>query len=241
MFATLVVDETMSPSERRGGSVIERGGRVRPERPCAIPDDFSPTINVGPSLNKCLATGSGRGRPIRIDGHRRRGDARPGTPSPARAGDWLQPSTRRIEATTANAWVLCDRGRLATRSPSGNVGNGVDGPVLRWAASLRRVGEPFVWVTDGQVTDSHDHPDALLTRQCAELVQRHRIRLARDLVRLRFGRLRTNRANTPAQWSLLWASGSRSSRKRRYIGAATRCYTLLSGLMGGHGRRWPRG
>jgi hypothetical protein len=101
---------------------------------------------------------------------------------------------------TPNAWMLCERGRLASRSPSGNVGNGVDGPVLRWAASLRRAGEPFVWVTDGQVTDSHDYPDATLTRHCAELVQRHRIRLVRDLGDA-VSVLRTNRPNTPAQWS----------------------------------------
>jgi hypothetical protein len=102
--------------------------------------------------------------------------------------------------TTANAWILCQRGQLAARSPSGNVGNGVDGPVLRWAASLRRAGEPFVWVTDGQVTDSHDYPDATLTRHCAELVQRYRIRLVRDLGDA-VGVLRTNRPNSPTQWS----------------------------------------
>lgn len=101
--------------------------------------------------------------------------------------------------TTPNAWVLCERGRLATRCPSGNVGNGVDGPVLRWAASQRRAGEPFVWVTDGQVTDSHDYPDAELTRLCATLVQRYRIRLVRDLTSA-VSVLRTNRPNSPEDW-----------------------------------------
>jgi hypothetical protein len=102
--------------------------------------------------------------------------------------------------TTANAWILCERGRLAQGSPSGNVGNGVDGPVLRWAASLRRADEPFVWVTDGQVTDSHDYPDANLTRQCAELVRRHRIRLVRDLGDV-LGVVRANRPNSSAELS----------------------------------------
>jgi hypothetical protein len=83
--------------------------------------------------------------------------------------------------STPNAWVLCDRGEVATRSPSGNVGNGVDGPVLQWAGSQRRAGECFVWVTDGQVTDSHDYPDSRLTEECAQLVIRYRIRLVRDL------------------------------------------------------------
>lgn len=82
---------------------------------------------------------------------------------------------------TPNAWILADRGRVTVPGRAGNVGNGVDGPVLRWALARRRREEPFVWVTDGQVTDSHDHPDERLSRECAELVRRHRIRLARDL------------------------------------------------------------
>jgi hypothetical protein len=82
---------------------------------------------------------------------------------------------------TPNVWVLADRGSVATRVPSGNVGNGVDGEVLAWALRRRRGTEAIVWVTDGQVTDSHDHPDERLTIQCAELVRRHRIRLVKEL------------------------------------------------------------
>lgn len=80
-----------------------------------------------------------------------------------------------------NAWVLSDRGRVASTFPTGNLGNGVDGPILRWALAQRRGREPFVWVTDGQVTDSHDHPDEVLTADCVDLVRKGRIRLARDL------------------------------------------------------------
>jgi hypothetical protein len=50
-----------------------------------------------------------------------------------------------------------------------------------------------IWVTDGQVTDSNDHPDEALTSVCAALVREHRIRLARDLVEAT-NLLRTNRA-----------------------------------------------
>jgi hypothetical protein len=82
---------------------------------------------------------------------------------------------------TPNAWILADRGAVATNMPSGNVGNGVDGTVLGWALRRRRASEPIVWVTDGQVTDSHDHPDDRLTTQCAELVRRHRVRLVKEL------------------------------------------------------------
>lgn len=82
---------------------------------------------------------------------------------------------------TPNVWILADRGSVATTIPSGNIGNGVDGAVLTWALRRRRGTEPIVWVTDGQVTDSHDHPDARLTLQCADMVRRHRIRLVREL------------------------------------------------------------
>ena len=83
--------------------------------------------------------------------------------------------------STPNVWILADRGSVATHIRPGNIGNGVDGAVLAWALRQRRGVEPIVWVTDGQVTDSHDHPDASLSVACAEMVRRHRIRLVREL------------------------------------------------------------
>ena len=82
---------------------------------------------------------------------------------------------------TPNAWVLVKHGVLARQYPSGNVGNGVDGPILAWAVAQARRGEPVVWVTDGQVTDSNDHPSEALSLECANLVRRHGIRLVREL------------------------------------------------------------
>ncbi|MFI5036722.1 MAG: hypothetical protein ACHQFZ_11035 [Acidimicrobiales bacterium] len=82
---------------------------------------------------------------------------------------------------TPNLWVLADRGSVAHSWPAGNVGNGVDGPALRWALARRRGREPVAWVTDGQVTDAHDHPDEALTAECAQLVRRHGVRLVRDV------------------------------------------------------------
>ncbi len=82
---------------------------------------------------------------------------------------------------TANAWIIAENGFRVAKVPSGNVGNGVDGPVLRWALTRRRNNEPIVWVTDGQVTDSHDHPSLALSQQCASMVLRHRIRLVRTI------------------------------------------------------------
>jgi hypothetical protein len=80
-----------------------------------------------------------------------------------------------------NAWVIAKRGRRVREPPSGNVGNGVDGPVLRWALARRRAGESVLWVTDGQVTDSNDHPSRQLSLECARLVLHHRIALVRSL------------------------------------------------------------
>jgi hypothetical protein len=65
--------------------------------------------------------------------------------------------------------------------PTGNIGNGIDGPILEWAIHSRRGKEPIVWVTDGQVTDSHDHPDEHLSAHCAKLVMSHQIRMVRTL------------------------------------------------------------
>jgi hypothetical protein len=89
-----------------------------------------------------------------------------------------RPGDRRI---TPNAWLLAHDGLRATTSPHGNVGNGVDGPVLEWAAGRRRSGERLVWVTDGQVTDSNDHPSRELSASCARLVRRHRVAMVRTL------------------------------------------------------------
>ncbi len=102
--------------------------------------------------------------------------------------------------STPNAWLLCDRGSIPTACPSGNVGKGVDGPVLRWALAQRHANEPVVWITDGQVTDSHDHPDPGLTLECANLVRRHRIRLVRDLAGAS-ATLRSARPMTPAHFA----------------------------------------
>ncbi|OYV64477.1 MAG: hypothetical protein B7X07_06310 [Actinobacteria bacterium 21-64-8] len=85
----------------------------------------------------------------------------------------------------ANAWLLARHGRVAPAPPAGNVGNGVDGPVLRWAVNQARQGDPIVWITDGQVTDSNDHPSAVLSQECATLVRRHHIHLARDVLEAR--------------------------------------------------------
>jgi hypothetical protein len=76
-----------------------------------------------------------------------------------------------------NAWILSDRERTASSVRAGNVGNGVDGPALRFALSKRRHHEPVLWICDGQVTDSGDHADATLAAECARLVVANRIQM----------------------------------------------------------------
>ncbi len=80
-----------------------------------------------------------------------------------------------------NAWVLATRGVVVASPHAGNIGNGVDGPVLRWALAQRVRGESIIWVTDGQVTDSNDHPCAQLSEECARLVRHNGISMVRTL------------------------------------------------------------
>lgn len=82
---------------------------------------------------------------------------------------------------TPNCWVLADARGVMNEIPTGNIGNGVDLPALRWALQWRRAGERVLWVTDGQVTDSHDHPCDSLSLACAQLVQREQIQLVRSV------------------------------------------------------------
>jgi hypothetical protein len=94
--------------------------------------------------------------------------------------------------TTPNAWVLARGGhRVASDDlPSGNVGNGVDLPVLEFANGLRRSGEPLIWVCDGQTTDGNDHPHG--ASDVALFIRRNRVHCVRSvdalLPELRAGR-----------------------------------------------------
>ncbi len=117
---------------------------------------------------------------------------------------------------TPNVWVLAQRGAVGDFCPTGNVGNGVDGPVLEWALRRRVGNEPVIWVTDGQVTDSHDHPDDALAQRCAVLVRRHRIRLVRELEGA--GRaLHDGRLMSPSQWPQFGRVGRKLIENRGFL------------------------
>lgn len=108
--------------------------------------------------------------------------------------------------STPNAWVLAARSKVASPLPQGNVGNGVDGPILEWAIKHRRGGEPLIWICDGQVTDSHDHPGEHLSQEVAELVIRHKIRVIKGLAELPQA-LRSPRNMRPSEWEGLGRLG----------------------------------
>lgn len=81
-----------------------------------------------------------------------------------------------------NVWVIADRGKVADNIPDGNGGNGVDGPAVRFAASKRRKGEPFIWVCDGYVTDGKaDEMFDNLAIECANLVVKHDIHMVENV------------------------------------------------------------
>lgn len=76
-----------------------------------------------------------------------------------------------------NAWVLARDGKRVDNLPSGGRGNGVDGPIVEWAATQIKRGEPFVWVCDGVVTSYRDHAHTNLEVECARLVRKHGIHM----------------------------------------------------------------
>jgi len=80
-----------------------------------------------------------------------------------------------------NIWILARDGRVVDRVPRGDGGKGVGGPALRFAARLRRRGDPIIWVCDGYVTDAFDDHSDALTRECASLVVHHRIHQVPDI------------------------------------------------------------
>jgi len=82
---------------------------------------------------------------------------------------------------TPNAWVLAKNGKRVSRIPEGNVGNGVDGPVLDYAISQRKGKEPIVWVCDGQVTAANDKSFEELSEAVGHIIVRHGIIQVRHL------------------------------------------------------------
>jgi hypothetical protein len=80
----------------------------------------------------------------------------------------------------ANAWVLARNQRMVSEHEFANIdlnhGNGVDGPILRWAVRQRKTPKDFiVWVSDGYVTGAGDYSTQELIDECADLSIKHKI------------------------------------------------------------------
>jgi hypothetical protein len=74
--------------------------------------------------------------------------------------------------------VVASRGRMATPSAINEArgqGNIVDGPALRWLAQQP---EPRIWISDGQVTGTHDQPSTDLVVDAIRICQKAGIRRA---------------------------------------------------------------
>ena len=72
--------------------------------------------------------------------------------------------------------IVAARGRMASSSDIGtNLGRGnvVDGPALRWLAQQP---EPRIWISDGQVTGTHDRPSTDLVVDAIRICQQAAIR-----------------------------------------------------------------
>lgn len=81
-----------------------------------------------------------------------------------------------------NAWVIAKRGKVASEFPDGGNGNGVDGPALHFALSLRRTGEPLIWICDGMVTDgANDQWYHNLGVDCATTVMRKGVHMVENV------------------------------------------------------------
>jgi hypothetical protein len=89
-------------------------------------------------------------------------------------------SHRPGSTTEPNAWVLAERGKVIKNLDQvpQNMGNGVDGPALRFAQTKRKKGEPLIWVCDGIVTDgASDTQHSNLDRECVKLVRQYRVHM----------------------------------------------------------------
>jgi hypothetical protein len=76
-----------------------------------------------------------------------------------------------------NAWILARDGRRCENLPTETGGNGVDGPMIKWAVENATSSDPIVWVCDGIVTGIGDSQGDNLEMECATIVRRHKIHM----------------------------------------------------------------
>jgi hypothetical protein len=100
----------------------------------------------------------------------------------ASAGSTVVMYSSDVNATTPNCWVIARKGRQVRHIPDTPGGNGVDGPALVYATTLRdRRSQPIIWVSDGYVTGVRDASKAILTQECLRLQRKHNIIRVEDV------------------------------------------------------------
>jgi hypothetical protein len=100
----------------------------------------------------------------------------------ASAGSTVVMYSSEVYATTPNCWVIARKGRQVRHIPETPGGNGVDGPALVYATTLRdRRSVPIIWVSDGQVTGVRDASRPVLDRECKMLQRKHNIIRVEDV------------------------------------------------------------
>ena len=83
--------------------------------------------------------------------------------------------------TNPNLWVIANKGRMCSKLPRPNGGNGVDGEALRWAIKQRqRTNSPVIWVSDGGVTGHYQANSDDLMLDCVKLCKQHGVYVVPD-------------------------------------------------------------
>jgi len=92
----------------------------------------------------------------------------------------------RNENDVPNLWILAQDGKVAETIPDLGMTNGNDGPAIRFAAAKRRKGEPFIWITDGNVHNGgyltgNAEFSANLLQECAAMIVKYGIHQVPDI------------------------------------------------------------
>ena len=79
-------------------------------------------------------------------------------------------------AVETNIWVIARKGRMVRHIPETCGGNGVDGPALIYATTLRdRRSTPIIWVSDGEVTGQRGANQNALKNDIRRVCREHNI------------------------------------------------------------------
>jgi hypothetical protein len=81
----------------------------------------------------------------------------------------------RRDAQSGNVHLIAKNGRMVRHLPYFPGGNGVDVPALEYAQTMRRSGNPMIWISDERVTGIDDTSTPDLRRQAKAFVDKHNV------------------------------------------------------------------